>query len=147
MTLTQNELNNSIGSLVYQADRHLINRLQRNFQDSGFDITVEQWKVLLNLFIKDGQNQQELSELTEKDKTSITRLVDGLEKRNLAVRIPDRSDRRNKLIYLTPKGKNMQNELVYNAEKTLVQALKDISEQDIEICRRVLCVIIENLKS
>ena len=57
---------------------------------AGYDVTCEQWSVLVNLGKKNGQSQQELAGLICKDKTSVTRLIDNMEKHSLVVRIPVR---------------------------------------------------------
>ena len=82
-----------------------INRkLSRNFRQEGVEITPEQWTILLFLWEKDGVTQQELCNATFKDKPSMTRLIDNMERQHLVVRISDKKDRRNNLIHLTKTG-------------------------------------------
>ena len=58
-----------------------INRkLHRSFRKLSIDITPEQWTVLYYLWSRDGVTQQELCNVTFKDKPSMTRLIDNLEK-------------------------------------------------------------------
>ena len=72
-----------------------INRkLSRNFRQNGMEITPEQWTVLLFLWEKDGVTQQELCNATFKDKPSMTRLIDNMERQHQVVRISDKKDRR-----------------------------------------------------
>ena len=83
-----------------------INRkLSRNFRQNGLEITPEQWTVLIFLWEKDGVTQQELCNATFKDKPSMTRLIDNMERQHLVVRISDKKDRRTNLIHLTKEGK------------------------------------------
>ena len=140
------DLENSFGSIVRRADIALINQLNQNFKNAGYNITTEQYRVLVNLWNKDGQNQRELAEATRKNKSSMTRLINGLEKRNLVVRVPNREDHRNKLIYLTQRGKELPNELTQLAKKTLHEAQQGISVEKLEACNKVLLKILENLK-
>jgi len=146
MDQIQYDIEGSFDSVVRRADMALINRLNQNFRAAGFDITTEQYRVLVNLWNKDGQNQQELAEATRKNKTSMTRLINGLEKRNLVVRVPAREDQRNKLIYLTQKGKKLPFDLTKLAKKTLIEAQQGISAEDIEACNQVLLKVLANLK-
>lgn len=86
-----------------------INRkLSRNFRLNGIEITPEQWTVLLFLWEKDGVAQQELCNITFKDKPSITRLINNMEKQNLVVRKPNIKDKRTNLIHLTETGKKLK---------------------------------------
>jgi len=73
----------------------------RAFSNEGIDITTEQWSVLACLWKEDKVSQQTLCNLTTKDKPSMTRLIDNLEKRNLVKRFADINDRRNNLIHRT----------------------------------------------
>jgi len=140
------DIDESFGTIVHWAERALINRLNHNFRKSGLDITTEQWRVLANLWNREGQSQQELAECTRKDKTGITRIVQGLEKRNLVVRIADTSDSRTKLLYLTKKGRESIKVLIKMAIRTLEEAKAGIPEEEIQICKKVLRKVTENLK-
>jgi DNA-binding MarR family transcriptional regulator len=139
------KLEDSLGYIVGRAARSLGTRLNRNFTDAGYDVTCEQWGVLVNLWNKNGQTQQELASMTCKDKTSMTRLIDGLEKRKIVVRTPDKVDRRQKHIYLTEKGKAFQQELLKIVKKTLAEAKADIDAKDMAVCKEVLGRVYENL--
>lgn len=55
---------------------------------------------------KDGVTQQELCNATFKDKPSMTRLIDNMERQHLVVRISDKKDRRTNLIHLTKQERN-----------------------------------------
>jgi len=136
----------SLGYAMGRATRTLGALVNHHFAAAGYDVTCEQWAVLVNLGKKNGQSQQELAGLTCKDKTSITRLIDNMEKHSLVVRIPDKSDKRQKLIYLTKKGQDLQEKLVMVIQKTMHEAQKAIKPKDLEICKKVLHQIYENTK-
>ena len=77
-----------------KASTAIARRLQKNFKQNGVDITIEQWSVLYHLWKQDGLSQQQLCDATFRDKPSITRLVDNLEKLNLVKRTASKTDRR-----------------------------------------------------
>ena len=83
-------------------------RLQKNFKQDNVEITIEQWSVLYHLWKEDGMSQQELCDATFRDKPSITRLVDNLERIKLVKRNASKEDRRKNLIVLTPEGKELE---------------------------------------
>lgn len=138
-------LEESLGYVIGRAARSMANRLNHNFEKSGYDVTCEQWAVLMNLWHKDGQTQKELASITCKDKTSITRLLDGLEKKNLVVRIPGKKDARQKIIYLTNQGKAFQQELLKIVKETLAEAQKGINARNLKVCKDVLRQVTHNL--
>ncbi|HSK14405.1 MAG TPA: MarR family transcriptional regulator [Phnomibacter sp.] len=127
------------------ANMALARRLQKYFRENGLDITVEQWSVLVHLWKYDGVSQQELSTRTFRDKPSITRLVDNLEKLELVQRQASDSDRRINRIYLTEKGLALRDPTMDLANQTLNEGLEGISKDDIEITKRVLEQVYENL--
>jgi DNA-binding MarR family transcriptional regulator len=118
----------------------------RAFANEGIDITTEQWTVLACLWLKDKVTQQTLCRLTLKNKPSITRLIDSLEKRNLVTRVSDHSDRRINLIHLTGAGVALQNKATGIVEKIASKTLDHISEEELNTCRVVLKKIMVNLQ-
>lgn len=134
----------NLGRLHHLADRALINRLTRNFRTEGCDISFEQYLVLNILWSEDGLNQQQLANTIGTGKANITRLVDGLEKRNLVIRITDRRDRRVRWIHLTHAGKSLRDKLVQIARKARKEAYAGISKTDLETYEKVLDYIISN---
>lgn len=124
-----------------------INRkLYRNFRQNDLEITPEQWTVLLFLWEKDGVTQQELCNATYKDKPSMTRLIDNMERMHLVVRISDKSDRRINLIHLTKTGKDLEEKTRYVANRTLKEALYGLTTEELRISQNVLRKIFTNTK-
>lgn len=124
-----------------------INRkLVRNFREAGLDITPEQWTVLLYLWEKDGVSQQELCNATFKDKPSMTRLIDNMEKLNLVVRIASKDDRRTNLVHLTRLGRELESEARRVSTLTLKEALQGVTSEELSISQEVLRKVFANAK-
>jgi DNA-binding MarR family transcriptional regulator len=121
-------------------------RLQKNFKQANLDITIEQWSVLYHLWKQDGMSQQQLCDATFRDKPSITRLVDNLEKLKLVKRNASKEDRRMNMIVLTEEGKKLEEECMMLANTTLNEALEGVTNGQIEIAKEVLQLAYENLK-
>ena len=117
----------------------------RTFTAEGIDISIEQWTVLTCLWNKDKVTQQTLCSLTAKDKPSMTRLIDKLERSNLVTRVSDHNDRRINLIHLTDKGLSLQKKATDLVQKIVGKALQNITEEELNISRSVLNKIITNL--
>lgn len=129
-----------------KASTAIARRLQKNFKQQGVDITIEQWSVLYHLWKQDGLSQQELCNATFRDKPSITRLVDNLEKLKLVKRVSSKEDRRMNLIFLTETAKRLQDNTMEIANQTLNEALEGVSVTDIDLCKEVLQQVYDNLK-
>lgn len=124
-----------------------INRkLVRNFHNAGLYITPEQWTILLYLWEQDGITQQHLCNATYKDKPSMTRLIDSMERTNLVVRMASKEDRRTNLVYLTRQGREMKEKSQYIAIKTLKEALRGLGIEELKISQEVLRKIFNNTK-
>ena len=136
----------SMGMLINSAHRAMTKRFVQNAMKSGLDISLDQWMVLGPIWQLESASQKELGEITLKDKTSITRLVDILEKKNLVVRVEDQIDHRIKRVILTNAGKQLFFDVLPIMEKTREEVRKDISDQDIETFKKVLSSIIVNLE-
>ncbi|MEM9649850.1 MAG: MarR family transcriptional regulator [Bacteroidota bacterium] len=139
-------LNETTGYKIRNVSLLLVNRINQNFIKEGFDITAEQLKILVVLWGEDGKTQNELGDSVGKFKTSVTKLIDGLEKRRLIQRTPHPTDRRSNMIYLTDVGKNIKKQLVPIIEKTLDEAHKNISDEKLVIFHEVLNEIDKNLR-
>jgi len=129
-----------------KASTAIARRLQKKFNTAGLNITIEQWSVLYHLWKDDGRSQQQLCNATFRDKPSITRLVDNLERLNLVKRVPSEYDRRINLIYLTKNAQKLEEETMQIADETLSEALKTVPPDRIDVCKEVLQIVYDNLK-
>ncbi|MCP3872359.1 MAG: MarR family transcriptional regulator [Desulfobacteraceae bacterium] len=137
-------IDSSIAYLVGRTSRSIIKRLTKKFSDAGFDVSYEQWSILVHLYRKDGQTQQELSNIAVKDKAAITRLLNVLEKKNIVLRVPDRNDKRSKLVYLTNKAKDFKTDLIAVVEELLEEAEQGISSEEMHRCKTTVNKIFLN---
>ncbi|MFT3703821.1 MAG: MarR family transcriptional regulator [Agriterribacter sp.] len=128
------------------ASTAIARRLQKNFKQHGIDITIEQWSVLYHLWKQDGISQQELCTATFRDKPSITRLVDNLEKLKLVKRVPSKEDRRINLIHVSETALELRDQTMEMANQTLNEALGGVTAEEIEMCKSVLQRVYDNLK-
>lgn len=144
MDIFEKIIDSSIAYLVGRTSRSIMKRLSNKFISAGFDVSYEQWSILVHLYRKDGQTQQELANIAVKDKAAITRLLNVLEKKNIVLRIPDRSDKRSKLVYLTNKAKEFKTDLIDIVEELLVEAGQGIQDDEMKQCRWTLNKIFSN---
>jgi DNA-binding MarR family transcriptional regulator len=129
------------------ASTAIARRLQKHFRQAGLEITIEQWSILYHLWLQDCLSQQELCTRTFRDKPSITRLIDNLEKQKLVKRIASKEDRRKNLVCLTDAAKNLQNLTIDLANQTMDEALTGVSKDEIEIVKKVLYQVYDNLNN
>lgn len=123
-----------------------INRaLLRAFSQDDLSITTEQWTVLSCLWKEDKVTQSDLCDLTRKDKPSMTRLIDNLQRSKIVVRVPHATDRRVNLIHLTQYGASLREKVTSVVQGVVDTALQGVSESEVIVARAVLNKIIANL--
>ena len=82
-----------------------------------------------------------------KDKASITRLVNALEKKNVVLRINAQIDKRSRLIYLTNKAKEFKKDLIAVVDEMTREAQVGISHEEMEACKATLNKIFSNMSA
>ena len=107
---------------------------------------MDQWMILGPIWQLESPSQKELGEICLRDKPSITRIIDSLEKKSLVVRVPDQIDHRIKRVVLTKAGKQLFYDVLPIMEKTREEVRGNIPEEEIQIFKNVLSKIIKNLK-
>ena len=113
-----------------------------NFKEVDHPITTEQYGIMVHLWIEDGVSQQDLCCATGKDKPSVTRLLDNLEKIGLIRRESCPGDRRKNLIYLTEEGKEIKDSSTDLALKTLNEMTDFVDPNELELAKKVMREII-----
>ncbi len=139
----KNKADNTLTTLLSKGSRLMSNQLNKNLAEH--EVTAEQWAVLSSLWKKDGLAQQELANLANKNKASITHLIDNLEKRDLVERRVDEKDRRNKLVYLTKEGADLQSTLTKVVTKTMKKITAEVDKKELKQCKKALKKMVETM--
>lgn len=137
------KIDNSLPTLIGKASRLMSNQISKNLAE--YQVTAEQWAILDSLWEEDGQTQQQLANQTNKNKASITHLIDNLEKRKLVKRVTHETDRRNKMVCLTPDGAELRGPLTKTVKQTIKQLTKGLDKKDMKGCRKTLKKLVQNL--
>lgn len=115
------------------------------FQSNGFDITGEQFLVLDTLWDDGVQSQQEIADKIKKDKNSVTKLIDALEKKGFVQRTAFEQDRRQNLIHVTETGLRIKDAVTDVAMKGTNAIIKDIPNEELYTFLRVLTKMSDNM--
>lgn len=132
-------LTNRVGRLLGMRIRQKMHQLEH------IELNATQIGLLADLWIEDGQRQQDLAIATIKDKGTVARAIQALEKQGMIRREGDPDDRRNKRIFLTPPGAAFHQRLKPLAAVTEQEATNGIAPEDLATCREVLERIYHNL--
>src|ERR687894_2466440 len=97
-----------------QSPGHLINYLARLFAGALYrrigrhGVTRGQFPVLLMLWEQEGATQTQLAERLAVEQPTMANTLKRMERDGLIVRVPDAEDRRQARIYLTPRGRALE---------------------------------------
>lgn len=138
--------NKSLGYLAGLVSRLLNNMLAKRFQEEGIEMTAEQWGTIILLLNNGDMTQGQLGMRFYLEKSSVSRLVGGLERRGWAVRTKSPDDNRHKLVSPTPKALETAERCAVIARTVLKEAQRGMSEDEQLVCRSFLSRIITNLR-
>ena len=108
-------------------------------------LTFEQTMVLHLLAESDGLDLGTIAVRTDRERTTTTRMIDGLEKANMVVRITDKQDARRKLVYLTKKGRDKVEEIHKMADEFTAVMSRGVTEEQIRTTVFTLNTMIANV--
>ena len=121
--------------------KSFFDRLQKN----GINVTPEQYLVLDILWEQQSLSQQNIADIIQKDKNSVTKIIDSLEKKNLVNRVVDKKDRRINKIELTQEGLALEKITTEVAINFMNDTVKDIDNQDLDKFVEVMRKLKDNL--
>ena len=138
-------LNKQVGVFLNLVHNRFKQYITAFFQEEGYNLTPEQFLVMDAIWDEGKMSQQKIADTIFKDKNSVVKLLDGLEKKNLVRRVTNKDDRRQNLIEITPYAKEIQQNVTDIAMNAVDLIIKDIPKQDLHIFIKVLTKIAENM--
>ena len=94
-------------------------------------LTPEQFMLIDLLWNQGEMSQQELADQMHKDKNSVTRLVDAIERKGFVVRRQNTSDRRSNTLVLTEQAEKLKADAKQKGISILDKMLEGISEDEL----------------
>jgi DNA-binding MarR family transcriptional regulator len=107
--------------------------------------TLQMWRVLAALREKDGRRMGDLSGTTSIEVSTLTRLVDNMEKKGLVERRRDAEDARVVALYVTAAGKRLTQRIVPIAERYEKVALEGFDPREAEALKAALRRLYSNM--
>lgn len=137
-----------IDSLGYQIG--LLNRLyDRCLQDAlkEFGVAPGQFAPLVMLFEEDGLTQAELCRRINVEQPTMANTLERMERDGLIRRKADSDDRRRALVFLTPRAKDIQAQVMEAARAVSNRAVAHLGAGEQDDMFRLVGRMVENLKS
>jgi MarR family transcriptional regulator, organic hydroperoxide resistance regulator len=129
--------------LIKDVTRALVRALQVRL--ARFGVPFGHWAFLRILWQADGVTQRELSELADVMQPTTSAALRAMERRGLVRRRRRADDRRSVRVFLTARGRALQETLVPLAITVNEIALRHVTARDVATTRRTLIRMLENL--
>jgi len=110
----------------------------------NLDITIDQWVVLARAAELGRATQQELADKTFKDKASIARIAETLEKKGLIERHRNPDNRREYIVKTTLPGKSRVKELLPHIQTARSIGMQGFGDEEINTLIKMLQRIYHN---
>jgi len=131
--------------LLAKAEQAHFNYTKTRFTQEGGEITPVQWLVLYTLFKQDGESITQLAKRCYLENSTITGIIDRLEKAGFVARESIEGDRRAYKIVLLPKAYNIKEKYLEISKDIFSNMMSDCTDEEIAIFQKVLLSIFEKL--
>lgn len=123
----------------------LIKYFAKELTRNGINLTPEQYLVMDILWDAEVMSQQAIADIIQKDKNSVTKFIDSLEKKGLVYRQVNKTDRRVNNIVVSEEGMKLKARTTEVAIGMMRNVLKNIKEEDLTALDKVMNQIKENI--
>lgn len=136
-------LDDCIAFITCKGAKDLADSLEKRL--NNFNITRSQWIALY--YIKNNYmlTQKQLADKMSLKEPSVVRLIDKMEIFGWVNRINNSNDKRMKSLILTDAGNEIETEMLEVVEKFKADVLIGISQEDLDIFKRTLGKMLENM--
>ena len=131
--------------LLFMAQQKLRTYINNALSQEDMKTTLSQTGILFLLRQEDGQSMTQLSNALDIDNSTLTGLIDRMERSGLVTRRPGDSDRRAFRISITPQGLKESNRAGPLIRKINEEIKSGFSREEIETFKRVLGSLIDKL--
>ena len=137
---------------MYDARKHIcfnLGRVMRRVYDyyeqrlSPFGLTSPQYFVFNALWMGDGISIGELGERVSLDTSTLTGVIDRMERNGYVERRPNPDDRRSVLVFLTAKARELGPRILEFADELDANLRQPFSQEEMDAFERVLRLLAE----
>ena len=130
------KLEDSLGFQVNMTANAMKNRFNTFLKP--YKLTSEQYVIMKSVEENPDISPTQLAEITFKDKTTITRMIDTLVKNEMLIRIPKADDRRAYQIQWSTKGEEVMKEIIPISEDVISKLRSQFSKEELTSFLQIL---------
>ena len=102
------------------------------------NVTLSDFAFLNILYHENNLTQDDLAKKVQYNNATVTRSLKRLEKRGFIKRKQNINDKREKIVQLTPFGREVTHDVIHKLEEYDSYTLRDFDEEEIENCKTFL---------
>lgn len=129
-----------IAYLLAQANRQVHLKLDEEFRDEG--VPVEQWRILKLLAEQNGRSMSDLTQVALLNHPTLTKMIDRMISDALVYRRPDPKDGRKVLIFVSERGRALNERLSRRANLRQAEIVEGYGDRETEELKRLLSALI-----
>lgn len=131
--------------LISRVSLVITSALKKGFADADVkQVSPAYLGVLMSLWKEDCLKVIELSRRAGLEPSTMTGLLDRMERDSLVTRSPDPKDRRSQLICLTKEGKSAQTSVIKVIDLVLAHIFNTIPDNELENTKNLLRQVLDN---
>ena len=131
--------------LISRVSLVITSALKKGFVDADVkQVSPAYLGVLMSLWKEDCLKVIELSRRAGLEPSTMTGLIDRMERDSLVTRSPDPKDRRSQLICLTKEGKTVQTSVLEVIDLVLAHIFNTIPDNELENTKNLLRQVLDN---
>ena len=101
------EFENSLAPWLGKTMKIIENKIENTLEEHDINLSKMQFLLLKSVQEKEGICQNDLAFFSNRNKSSLTRAINTLEKKNYIARIPSKEDKRMNQLFITKKGEQI----------------------------------------
>ncbi|MGB1039251.1 MAG: MarR family winged helix-turn-helix transcriptional regulator [Flavobacteriales bacterium] len=120
-------------------------KIEDILNENNIDLSKMQFVVLKTIAENDGISQNELAVYANRDKSSLTRMINTIITKGYIIKCSSELDKRKNHIHLTKKGEKILEKAIPHFREMAKTIEKNISKEEIESVKKVLKTIQKNV--
>ena len=139
------EFKDSLGPWIGRTMKLIEHRIEDILAENNIDLSRMQFVVLKNIAEIEGICQNELAIFANRNKSSLTRMINTLINKGFITKCSSEEDKRKNHIHITNKGKETLQQAIPHFRLMAQKIEQNLSQKEIEITKRVLKIIQHNV--
>jgi len=143
----QIEFKDSLGPWIGRTMKLIEHKIEGVLSENNIDLSRMQFVVLKTIAENDGISQNELAVYTNRDKSSLTRMINTIITKGYIIKCSSELDKRKNHIHLTKKGEKILEKAIPHFREMALLIEKNLTQEEIEFSKEILKKIQKNISN